>query len=416
MSLYIPSQSEIAEVSQSRGADSEAPDLWRGLVGWWPMQEGGGATAFDASGWGNHGTLTGMDPATDRVVGPIGRALDFDGTNDYVVTPSLTQFSGATEYTFSCWLWFTGERTIDVIVEHSTNFNSNRGSFLLYLDSNNLYVGRRAEGWNVVYLPEPSEGVWNHITVTFANVGTGGQSPRVYYNGRLQAITSLTHDAATTTAAGSQPLYLASRVSENLWLACKMSNVVLHRRLLAPSEIAQLYADPWAMGTLRRRVFPAAAAAGEMPTGAADLAAIASVTAAGRVAAKGSAALSAVASTSAIGYASHSGSGDLSAVAALSAAGYVVSSGSADLGATGSLDATGYAAASGSAALAGVGALEAAGYRVSEGSAELIAVGTFSAAGTVEEVGGGAIIPSLGGRFFRRGGKPQFLGAMAYRR
>jgi len=39
MSIYIPSFSEISAVAQGRGGDSQAPGLWRGLVGAWPLQE-----------------------------------------------------------------------------------------------------------------------------------------------------------------------------------------------------------------------------------------------------------------------------------------------------------------------------------------------------------------------------------------
>ncbi len=73
--IQVPSHADILLVSKSRGADSCAPGLWRGLVGAWPLQEPGGLTAFDVSGYHNDGTLTNMDAATDHVVTPMGRAL-----------------------------------------------------------------------------------------------------------------------------------------------------------------------------------------------------------------------------------------------------------------------------------------------------------------------------------------------------
>jgi len=76
--LRIPTLSEIMEVAQGRGRNSEAPEQWDGLAFDWPCQEGAGTKAFDVSGYGNHGTLTNMDPATDWVASPYGRALDFD--------------------------------------------------------------------------------------------------------------------------------------------------------------------------------------------------------------------------------------------------------------------------------------------------------------------------------------------------
>lgn len=81
---HIPTLSEVMVVSQSRGALSRAPESWPGLVALWTMTAGGGYTAFDASGFGNDGILTNMNPATEWVVGSQGMALDFDGDNDYV--------------------------------------------------------------------------------------------------------------------------------------------------------------------------------------------------------------------------------------------------------------------------------------------------------------------------------------------
>jgi hypothetical protein len=56
-------------------------------VGCWWLNEGSGALVNDASGNGNHGTLTNMDPATDWVGTPYGTAMDFDGSNDVVNVP-----------------------------------------------------------------------------------------------------------------------------------------------------------------------------------------------------------------------------------------------------------------------------------------------------------------------------------------
>jgi hypothetical protein len=59
--------------------------LRQGLVGaWCPSLGPSGNTLIDRSGYGNHGTLTDMDAATDWVSGRFGWALDFDGSDDYV--------------------------------------------------------------------------------------------------------------------------------------------------------------------------------------------------------------------------------------------------------------------------------------------------------------------------------------------
>ena len=83
---YFSQSQENVEVLENQTTKvnftlTEAPDL----IGEWHFDEGSGTTAHDSSEYGNNGTLTNMDPATDWVDGKIGDyALDFDGTNDYV--------------------------------------------------------------------------------------------------------------------------------------------------------------------------------------------------------------------------------------------------------------------------------------------------------------------------------------------
>lgn len=70
---------------------------WVGVrpVGAWMMLDGNASPRLtDISGNLNHGTLTGMDPATDWVPTKQGMGLDFDGTDDrVVVTTSPNAFS-----------------------------------------------------------------------------------------------------------------------------------------------------------------------------------------------------------------------------------------------------------------------------------------------------------------------------------
>jgi len=88
-------------VAHTHGAGSEAPELWDGLVGLWPLAAGGGVDAYDLSGYGNHGTLTNMDPATDWVPSPYGWALDLKNTAVQYLTIPAPQLTGS--FTF-LWL------------------------------------------------------------------------------------------------------------------------------------------------------------------------------------------------------------------------------------------------------------------------------------------------------------------------
>ena len=54
------------------------------LVGWWWFDDGVGTTAADSSGYKNNGTLTN---GPMWVAGKFGKAMQFDGVDDYVTVP-----------------------------------------------------------------------------------------------------------------------------------------------------------------------------------------------------------------------------------------------------------------------------------------------------------------------------------------
>jgi hypothetical protein len=73
-----------------------------GLVGWWRFDEGTGTTAGDSSGNGNDGTIYGAS----WVDGKYGKALSFDGINDYgeiADSASLHIWSG--DWSIGFWIY-----------------------------------------------------------------------------------------------------------------------------------------------------------------------------------------------------------------------------------------------------------------------------------------------------------------------
>ena len=71
------------------------------LVGWWRLDEGAGAVAGDSSGTGNNGDLVG-DP--QWVAGQIGKALQFNGVDDYVEVPHHETLTVDNEVTVMAWI------------------------------------------------------------------------------------------------------------------------------------------------------------------------------------------------------------------------------------------------------------------------------------------------------------------------
>ncbi len=246
MSIYIPSMSEIAEVSRDRGANSDAPDLWRGLVGWWPMQEGGGATAFDASGYRRNGVWSGTGTRTG--IGLLGRTGVFNGTNDSITVSGIPAF-GTGNFALSAWISPAASfSTNNVAIGRGTigdgewMFGGASGNVLRFVGDGALIC----PSGGIVTL-----GAWHHCCVS-----RFGKSTSVYLASTqvgihtYSGVVDLNTPKDMTIGTGDARYFQGSITLVGAW-----------SRALAPSEIQQLYADPWAMGTLRRRVFPVAVAA-----------------------------------------------------------------------------------------------------------------------------------------------------------
>src|SRR5882724_6472793 len=89
--------------------------LNNGLVGWWTFdgKDMAGNYAFDKSGNGNRGTLTGTNGLPVRTLGKIGQGLNFDGVDDYVNAGDINALDGASQFTVSAWVY---QRSTDVKV------------------------------------------------------------------------------------------------------------------------------------------------------------------------------------------------------------------------------------------------------------------------------------------------------------
>jgi hypothetical protein len=238
---------------------SEAPELWSGLVAWWPLQEGGGATARDLSGNDNDGALTNMEPATDWPAWDKGRAVDLDGSNEHVRANSDC---GITSYPFTLAAWAETDAL------HAVGANGLVGLF----DSSAINVIYGIETVRGVNTPAiyafnggsffSASGSTNTLNTGwhfFVGVFESNTLKRLYVNGRLEA--TLTNNVTFNTATDVVDFGRHGDSSPTAYQDGRVANVCVWNRIVLPSEILRLYTAPWAMGRLRRRVFKSGAAA-----------------------------------------------------------------------------------------------------------------------------------------------------------
>ena len=172
--------SKNENIVQITGNGSTVPTVTGGLKAHLQFNEGTGTTASDPL-TGATGTLTNMDVA-DWVDGKIGKALDFDGTDDVVKLPK--EIGGAKEMTVAMWIKPAGVANDFIVakVNPDTNGNTGKGWAIRlrsdgavwfdvgsknYRDSNT----RSAVG---TYVAD----TWYHIAATWKN-----RNAKLYVNG-----------------------------------------------------------------------------------------------------------------------------------------------------------------------------------------------------------------------------------------
>jgi hypothetical protein len=377
MGLYIPSFSEVAEVSADRGQWSVAPELWKDLALWWPSQESRGNQFIDFSGFKRHGTLAGADAATLRVTDSVGPALDFYADTGCVVGPGAS-FLWGTECSLSFWMRRIG--TGNVFACGCTTGFYRCGvavwngvfqfDFGYYAADRLLTDISGLTGWHFWTCTVSAKPAWM----------------RLYLDGVLRASTEGSNTFANTT---DPMVFGAANSAVGTPFDGRLANFIIHKRALTAPEANLLYRDPWAMGRQRRRVWPAAAAAAP-PSGGGQLVAVGSTSASGSTSAEAHGMLSAAASLAASGFVELSGSGQLAAVATIAATAARVSQ------ALGTVDAVASIVVSGQSAAAAFGTLNAIASTVAAGAATTRGFGGLDAVASAVAVGHAPLLAATG--------------------
>jgi hypothetical protein len=141
------------------------------------FNEGSGNYAFDVSGNGNAGTLYGASRIEN---GACGRALSFNGINNYAEIPFSSRNHPLKDITVSLW-FYTDSFEPQVLV---STFEDG-GYRLGFDDGNDLWWTINLEGTGEVSIPVQHESIsklqWHHVTGTY-----DGQALKVYLDGVLR--------------------------------------------------------------------------------------------------------------------------------------------------------------------------------------------------------------------------------------
>lgn len=216
------------------GATVSRPPTNLGLVGYWPMDEGSGLAAGDASGNGNNGTLTG----TTWVNGKHGKALSFDGSTNKVIisNSSSLNISGST-ITVSVWFKasnLSGKKIL--LTKGSYGYHWNYG---IGFDNYNLMF-RHDNGDITSTAVSVSLNTWHNFT----GVYSGGNN-YYYFDGVLIDTKS---DQGWSEQLGDKQLTIGAAYTLNSGIYSEffsglIDDIRIYNRALSQTEISKLYSS-----------------------------------------------------------------------------------------------------------------------------------------------------------------------------
>jgi len=203
-------------------------------VGMWELDDASGLTAADSSGKGRHGTLTNM-AGDEWTTGIFGGALAFDGSNDYILVPVLSDY--ATSLTFSAWFKsddagsignnylsqrFISQPRSDWYSRIAFGINSNKIGTYWHDGVHNV-----GEGTTIL-----SAGVWYHGALSY-----DGSTIRLYLDGTEEDSFS---ESNLTAPSSSYYVQIGRQISGERCFDGVLDDVYIYDRVLSAEEIAEL--------------------------------------------------------------------------------------------------------------------------------------------------------------------------------
>ena len=204
------------------------PDVTNGVVSWWKMDEGTGATVADATGGTN--TLS-LSLGAGWTNGVAGSALRFPGTNGVAISVSNTG-ENSTSVTISAWVWVRTNSFGQYIVAKNNSITT-RGLIVGFQSGHyNIY--------NVTGYPTGSAadtqmpcttGTWQHVVYA-----SNGSTLQGYVDGVL-----VVNRAANLNGVNANGWRLGQYTDGNSRLNGAVDEVRIYNRALSSNEVFTIW-------------------------------------------------------------------------------------------------------------------------------------------------------------------------------
>lgn len=218
--------------------------LSRGLIGCWPLGVSAYTPAADIGPRGLNGTVIAAPPLTSAHHG--GNANSFNGSSQYITIP--LDLSAYNVVTVSGWYAMpSGYTSTGLVWEFTDNGYGTSGSFAFAVNdptSSNCSFGMGSAGntW-ADQITKPSTGAVHQFTVVYDRV-----TPQivVYVDGLAVSQTTITHLTQSGNFANSTLNVMVRNAGTSLFAQGSFDGLRLYGRALSISEVAALYAEPYA--------------------------------------------------------------------------------------------------------------------------------------------------------------------------
>jgi hypothetical protein len=230
--------------------------LSKGIVGCWLFNEGMGDKVYDSSGNGNTGTLTGFShPSTVTSgwnPGKFGKTIVFDGSNDRIQCADNDILTLSSSFSLCCWVCPlvlpTNNTLQSIITKYDTNPDIGGYDLRLYNSGGIQKIGlttannTTSGGGDISYTMS--------IGKDYLLIGTFDYvKSNIYVNGVF--INSINNVIIPNNNIKLLNIGNFGKFTMNNELGRYfngiMNNVIIYNRALSPSEVLQLYTEPFCM-------------------------------------------------------------------------------------------------------------------------------------------------------------------------
>ena len=210
------------------------PDLWRGCIfAPAPCLGPSGLRLHDNSGYGNHGTLTGLTPAQGWQINDGKYAMTFAGASQYVACGRVAEMENAKQFSASMWLRRTAASNTVSISKRTSGTNI----FFLGFSAGVLFLAPINTNTNYGTY-DLNDTKWHHAVMLFDGTQSSNETRlRLVLDGRE---TPLTYTGTVGAAMTSSTNNLLLSLTNVTYSTGSMDDIRLYNHVLSVTEAETL--------------------------------------------------------------------------------------------------------------------------------------------------------------------------------